>query len=174
MDALNALLMSELEPDATEVLPEHGSAHPDDLLRAQVDDSRTLACTLDGRPVSILHYSLAPKAWEPNAWLRVRDDAYVRLLPRVLFGDDVPLRLEARDVPFWLRPRRSARRLVRALDHANRWRGTTVWAMTGRARARDLLYLRGRALFWELPGPASRPIASLRRALLRLGGRGVG
>jgi hypothetical protein len=166
MDALNAVLMSEVDADAVAVLPEHGSAHPDDLLRIEVTDERTLACSLDGEPVSILHYSLAPKAWEPAAWLRVRHDAYVRLLPRVLFGDDVALRLDPREVPAWLRPGPSGRTLVRALDAVNRWRGETVWATTGRAHARDLLYIRARAAFWELPPAVQAPIARLRRSIL--------
>ena len=32
------------------------------------------------------------------------DDAYVRLMRRLLFADDVPLRLPPAAVPFWLRP----------------------------------------------------------------------
>jgi hypothetical protein len=86
----------------------------------RIADARTLACSLDGEPVTILHYSLGRKAWQPDAWLRLREDAYVRLLPRLLFADDVPLRLAPKDVPFWLRPGRAARLFVRGVGTVQR------------------------------------------------------
>jgi len=36
--------------------------------------------------------------------MRVRRNAYVRLLPRLLTGPDVPLRLADEELPLWLRP----------------------------------------------------------------------
>jgi hypothetical protein len=102
-DALNALLSSELPTDAVEELPVEGEAYPEQLLRVRVLDERSLACELDGEPVTILHHSLGPKVWQRHGWLRLRNDAYVRLLPRLLFGDDVPLRLEPHEVPYRLR-----------------------------------------------------------------------
>ncbi len=137
-DALNALLQSELPEDATEVLPDHGEAYPDDLLRVQIADQSSLACTLDGQPVTILHYSLGPKAWNPRAWARVRDDAYTRLLPRLLFGEDCVLQLDRREVPFWLRPGLIPRATLTGLD---RWHGATrraVWAMPEPVRRRAI------------------------------------
>jgi hypothetical protein len=102
-DVLNAILASEVPEGAVAELPEHEEAYPEDLLEVEVVDERTLACELHGRPTAILHYALGPKAWEPKAWLRVRDDAYVRLLPRLLFGEDVAVRLAPESVPLWLR-----------------------------------------------------------------------
>ena len=105
-DVLNALLMSEVPEEATDVLPEGVVVFPPDLERIAVLDLARLTCELDGGPVSMLHYSWVPKPWQPRAWRRMRQplrDAYARLLPRVLFGDDVPIRLDRKAVPAWLR-----------------------------------------------------------------------
>jgi hypothetical protein len=115
-DALNALLLSEVPDGAVELLPDDAEAYPDDLLEAEIVDERTLEVRFRDRRTTILHYALGPKAWERTAWLRVRDDAYVRLLPRLLFGDDVPLRLRRDEVPFWLRPSRLGSAFVTAVD----------------------------------------------------------
>ena len=137
-DALNALLQSEFPEDATEVLPGHGEAYPDDLLRVEIVDPGSLASTLDGQPVTILHYSLGPKAWNPRAWPRVRDDAYTRLMPRLLFEEDCVLRLDPREVPLWLRPGLIPRATLAGLD---RWHGaarSAVWAMPEPVRRRAM------------------------------------
>ena len=115
-DVLNAILSSEVPEEALAELPEEGEAYPDDLLETVVVDERTLRCALRGRALTILHYSLGPKAWERKALVRLRDDAYVRLLPRLLFGDDVAVRLEPESVPLWLRPGGRARAVVRGAD----------------------------------------------------------
>jgi hypothetical protein len=136
-DALNALLQSEVPEDATEVLPDHGEAFPDDLLRVQ-EDADTLESMLDGRPVTIFHHSLGPKVWERKAWARVRDDAYVRLLPRLFFGEDVPLPLESNEVPVWLRRGVFSRLTLGGLDA---WHGAArgaVWAMPEPLRRRAI------------------------------------
>jgi hypothetical protein len=99
-DALNAVLMSEVPADALEVLPEYASYRE----RVVVEDEVTLACSFEGRPQAILHEALRPKVWHPRGWRRLRANAYVRLLPRVLFADDVALRLDPSAVPYWLRP----------------------------------------------------------------------
>jgi len=118
-DVLNAILASEVPEEALAELPSDEEAYPDDLLEVAVVDERTLRCELHGRPTAILHYALGPKAWERRAWVRLRDDAYVRLLPRLLFGDDVAVRLDPMSVPLWLRPGRAARALVRGADLAH-------------------------------------------------------
>ena len=118
-DVLNAILASEVPVEALAELPAEEEAYPDDLLEVEVVDTQTLRCELGGRPTTILHYALGPKAWQQKAWVRLRDDAYVRLLPRLLFGDDVAVRLEPKSVPLWLRPGASARALVRAADLAH-------------------------------------------------------
>ena len=105
-DALNALLMSEIPEQALHLLPETGAVFPPDMERVEIVDLERLACSIDGAPVTMLHYSWVPKPWVPRAWRRMRrplQDAYARLLPRVLFGDDVPLAIERDDVPAWLR-----------------------------------------------------------------------
>jgi hypothetical protein len=119
-DVFNALLATEIPPDALEVLPAQGEAFPEELLRVRVRDKRTLACELDGKPVTILHYSLGPKAWQRYGWLRLRNDAYVRLLPRVLFADDVAIRLDPRDLPFRLRSGFAPNAVRNSLDAVHR------------------------------------------------------
>ena len=105
-DALNALLMSEIPDGAVHLLPETEAVFPPDMERVDVLDLGQLACAIDGGAVTMLHYSWVPKPWAPRAWRRMQRplrDAYARILPRVLFGDDVPLVLEPKDVPPWLR-----------------------------------------------------------------------
>jgi len=106
-DALNALLMSEVPADAVEELPAREAVFPPDMHRVSVTDGDGLTALHDGAPVALLHYTWVPKPWTARAWGRIpnmRRDAYVRLLPRVLFADDVRLRLEPALVPPWLRP----------------------------------------------------------------------
>ena len=141
-DVLNALL-ADLPADAVDVLPVEGEAYPEQLLRVRVLDERSLKCELDGQPVTILHQSLGPKVWHRLGWLRLRNDAYVRLLPRVLFGDDVELRLEPHEVPVWLRPGAAAATLRRSLDAAHGAARAAAHAAPEPLRRR-LLSLRGR------------------------------
>jgi hypothetical protein len=115
-DVLNALLASELPADAIQVLPELEEVYWDELRDVEVVDVSTLECRFRGTRPAILHYSFAPKPWAPRGWARVKDDAFVRLLPRVLFRSDVALPLAPAELPLWLRPDRRARLLVRTLD----------------------------------------------------------
>lgn len=117
-DALNALLMSEVPKDAVVIQPEWRQAHPDALPRVRIVNERDLACTDEGREVAILHHSLSPKTWGPRGWRRDARQAYIWLLPRVLFWDDVPLRLEHDEVPIWLRPTQLGRFTRRSLRAA--------------------------------------------------------
>jgi hypothetical protein len=149
-DALNALLFSELAADAVDELPIYGEAYPEQLLRVRVQDPETLACELDGHPATILHYSLGPKAWQRLGWLRLRNDAYVRLLPRVLFAPDVTLRLDPRTLPFRLRSGLAPSAVRNSLDAAHRTARATAHAMPGPVRDR-LVALRNR-LFRPLGG----------------------
>ena len=80
----------------------------------------------------------APKAWQRKALVRLRDDAYVRLLPRLLFGDDVAVRLEPKSVPLWLRPGVRARAVIRGADLAHGGVRGAVHALPGPVRARAL------------------------------------
>ena len=135
---LNAILASEIPEEALSELPEDGEAYPDDLLETVIVDERTLHCELRGHPTTILHYSLGPKAWERKAWVRLRDDAYMRLLPRLLFADDVTVRLEPKTVPFWMRPGGRARTFVRGADLAHGGVRSAVHALPRPVRERAL------------------------------------
>ncbi len=120
-DALNALFMSEISRDALHILPQGDEVFGG---AAQVVDARTLACTLNGRATRLLHYPDNPKPWEPSGWLRLAAPHYVRLMRRLLFANDVTLRVEPRDAPVWLRPSSRGELALRCLGGANR---TIVW-----------------------------------------------
>jgi hypothetical protein len=147
-DAFNALLLSEVPPEAIAALPEHEVVLWDALREVEVADPQTLACFRAGLPVAMLHYSFRPKPWERRAWPRITDDAFVRLLPRVLFAEDVPLRLSARDFPRWARPGRLGRAAVRALHAGHRVVKAAINAPPAPLRRR-LLRLRDE-LFYRL------------------------
>jgi hypothetical protein len=119
-DALNAVLMSEVPAAAVVELPDEAPFLPLGMRRTRVVDKRVLACTYRGRPTRLLHELGRLKPWEKRAWLRVRRDAYVQLLPRTLFGPDVALRLRPDEVPLWLRPAASGEASLRVLSVGNR------------------------------------------------------
>ena len=119
-DVLNALIASEVAHDAVVELPADEEVYWDELRDVEILDRDTLESRFRGGAPAILHYSFRPKPWERAAWVRVVDDAYVRLLPRVLFADDVALRLDPAEFPTWVRPGRGARAVVRALDAGHR------------------------------------------------------
>ncbi len=115
-DALNALLMSEVPECALRIVPQFVT----DLLRTvSVDDVGTLACSRGGKQVALLHHTGTPKPWRREAWMRVRRNAYVRLLPRLLTGPDVAVRLLAADLPPWLRPDPRGKALLAVLSSVN-------------------------------------------------------
>ena len=116
-DALNALLMSEIPREAVALLPEDEQVFGGDV---SVDDFETLACTSAGRLSKILHLIDSPKPWEPSGWLRLAGIDYAQLMRRLLFADDVPLRLDRDQVPLWLRPGMTGKRTLRMLGSANR------------------------------------------------------
>jgi hypothetical protein len=122
-DALNAILMTEVPRDALvqrRRIPRRFARWPTDLLlHVHVVDPTNLACTLNGEPVDHLHYEGNPKPWMPRSWMRIRHNAYVRLLPRVLFQEDVPLRLMPSDVSLWLRPGLPGELVLAALTALN-------------------------------------------------------
>jgi hypothetical protein len=116
--ALNALLMSEIGP--ADIVDLAGMALPPALYRAHIVDRNTVATSLGDQPLQLLHYTGTPKPWEASGWSRSRRDAYTELLPRVLFGDDVTLRLDPSEVPVWLHPSAAGRASLAALNVANR------------------------------------------------------
>jgi hypothetical protein len=114
-DALNALLMSEVPAGAVHIQGEDEEVHCHHPGGARVLDERTLDVCKKGAPVTLLHHSLTPKPWQADGWKLLHENPYVRLAPRVLFGADVRLPLDANAVPPWLRPgldARAARRLT--------------------------------------------------------------
>jgi hypothetical protein len=104
-DALNALLMSEVPAEAVAEGDQAETLLFDSVNDGTIEDAQTLRLTLNGVPIRFIHYGLSPKAWQRQGWRRIReDDTYARLLPRVLFAEDVALRLEPAGVPPWIRP----------------------------------------------------------------------
>ena len=105
-DALNALLMSEIPRDAVAVLPHGDEVYAGDVTITNLDK---LECSVAGHSPKFIHVPDRPKPWERSGWLRRGSDVYLRLMRRLLFREDVPLRLEPDQVPLWLRPRADVR-----------------------------------------------------------------
>lgn len=111
-DALNALLMSEIPQGTSALLPEGAEVFGGDIV---VDDLQTLASSVDGRRTTMLHYPDRPKPWERSGWLRIGTPGYIRIMRRLLFSSDVPLRLDPSQVPLWIRPNLPGELTLRAL-----------------------------------------------------------
>jgi hypothetical protein len=124
-DALNALLMSEVEADDVVELPEAEGpspawmGSPDWLGEVSVEDEHTLRCSLHGHSPYLLHYWGGPKPWQRQSWMRVQRDAFVRLMLRVLFADDVPVRVSPSELPALIRPGAASRAALTALAAIN-------------------------------------------------------
>jgi hypothetical protein len=128
-DALNAILMSEVAAEDLWIGPSWESVHPDGLREVEIVDERTLECRYEGKQTTVLHFSLYPKPWSPNGWRRItRDNAFVKLMPRVLFGPDLAIRTDEKKLPFWARAGAGAKTASSAL-------GATVSAGYGAKRA---------------------------------------
>jgi hypothetical protein len=120
-DALNALLMSEFEPEALHPLPMEAMPMFSYLARTRVRDVTTLACTVDHRPALVLHAAGVGKPWElRRGWKKVRRDAYVILTRRLLLGHDVPIRLDPEELPIWMHAGAGGELALRTLDALNR------------------------------------------------------
>lgn len=119
-DVLNALLMSEVPREMIAELPGDEVAYPT-WQRVTVNDTETLTCIHRERATTLLHYDESGKAkpWERRAWLKVRRNAYVQLMPRLLFGADVTLPLPREAAPIWLRTSAVGRAALRVLSGAN-------------------------------------------------------
>jgi hypothetical protein len=102
-DALNAILMSEVAAESLLVLP-HTERAAGKLPEVRVVNARKLQCKYQGSRTTILHVDGGRKPWEQRSILQIRNDAYVRLMSRLLFSDDVPLTIAPRELPIWLRP----------------------------------------------------------------------
>ena len=144
-DVLNALLMSEVPVGAVEVGRDDEEVHCHVAGEVRVLDERTLEVEKHGTRVTLLHHSLAPKPWAPDGWRKLQENAYVQLAPRVLFGDDVPLRLDPSLVPAWLRPgpmTPAARRLAVLRGRAYRFTYSMYYRLPKRVRRRVKAVLR--------------------------------
>ena len=117
-DALNAVLMSEVPSDAVALLPD--AERPVwRTTEVRVLDERTLECRLDGQVPKLVHADGSRKPWQSRMWWRVRKDAYVRLFRRLLFADDVEVKVAPSEVPLWLRPTTLGRTCLQVLTTMN-------------------------------------------------------
>jgi hypothetical protein len=150
-DALNAVLMSEVEEGAIlELPPELAPLTMQELSRVRVIDEGSLRCRIGRRETLMVHYGASPKPWQPGGWRSLRRNPYTQLLPRLLFADDVAVPVSQAELPPWLRPGVTGAALRLALEGLNRLRW---WAVLGRG--------------WLIPRLEQR----LRPALRRLGWR---
>lgn len=135
-DSLNALLMSEVPRSALALLAEGDEAFGGQVT---IEDVEELRVTLNGRQTLLLHYPDSPKPWQRRGWVRAGATAYAKVMRRLLFEADVPLRLNPAAVPVWLRPSLRGRIALRACAAAN---STIGWVSrhlpeTERNRLRD-------------------------------------
>jgi hypothetical protein len=102
-DVLNAVLAALLTSDEILCLEHKLAPHPP-FTGVDVVDERRLSCVgRDGTQPYLLHHTMA------KPWLKPTPvNAYSRLLPRLLFAPDLPLRLRPDQVPLRLRTGRLA------------------------------------------------------------------
>jgi hypothetical protein len=117
-DALNALLMSAVPMEELVMLDPRQIPTSHEMADVTRVDERSLHCVLEGRDTLILHSVNSPKPWQRSGWITVGNDAYARLLPRVLLAEDVLVRMRPSELPFWLRGGLSTSALLPAL-HAS-------------------------------------------------------
>jgi hypothetical protein len=98
-DVLNAVAMAELGPDGIVALETRLAAIPPFAgLRAEPGGGPGCSYADGTRPYLLHHYFRKP-------WLaRMRSNVYSRLMTRLLFADDVALRLSPAELPARLRP----------------------------------------------------------------------
>ena len=97
--------MSEIPEEAFALQAEEEEAFRWNFKNVQVVDEQTLACTYHGHSTTILHCTGSPKLWEYLAWWEVRrNNAYIRLLRRLLVGNDIAIQVSPDRLPIWLRP----------------------------------------------------------------------
>jgi hypothetical protein len=118
-DAFNAVLMSEVPPEAMALQPDEEAPNSAWFAGVRVVDESSLTCSYRGHVTTLLHQSGNPKPWQERGWLRVRRNAYTRLLYRVLLDPDVALQLTPEELPFWLRPGIANHLSLRGLDIMN-------------------------------------------------------
>lgn len=134
MDVLNAVLSTAVEAERLVALDYRFAPHPP-FRGVKLEDASTLRCGyVDGTSPFVLHHAFR------KPWLgRTRSNLYSRLLPRILLGPDVELRLDPLHLPLRLRTGRRA-----ALDRAR----TDAQAIVN-ACVRGRLGLRPRLASWR-------------------------
>jgi hypothetical protein len=116
-DAMNALFMSEIPAESMVVGPSHEAVYWDAHRDVEIVDPITLSCVYDQWDVRLLHAASRPKPWLGDFWRRVRmDDAYVRLLRRLLFDPEAPVTISPDKTVFWLRPDPASRFTAKLLS----------------------------------------------------------
>ncbi|MFN8027803.1 MAG: hypothetical protein U0W40_16025 [Acidimicrobiia bacterium] len=124
-DVLNAMLMTELPPEAVALLPSARMAQGrDDLILTRVVDPARLRCERDGSGMDMLHSVGRPKPWQPGAATDLHRSAYLTLLRRLLVDPDLALAAPD-DVEPWLRPGRAGALALRRLTLSDRLRTAT-------------------------------------------------
>jgi hypothetical protein len=103
-DSLNAILMSEVPAEALALYDYALAPITEARKSVQLQDADRLRCVYESRDALLLHNTGRPKQWEPRAWAAGPYTAFFELLPRVLFWDDVALRLDPAELPRWFRP----------------------------------------------------------------------
>jgi hypothetical protein len=110
-DVLNAVAHSRLAADEVVALDARLAPIPP-FRGVRISDETTLRCAYrDGTEPYLLHHCFR-KPW----LVRMRSNAYSRLLTRLLLGPDVPLRLDPADLPLRLRTGSSGRAARLASD----------------------------------------------------------
>jgi hypothetical protein len=143
-DALNALLMSEVSPDALNLLdPDLAPASGALSGGVRVVDESTLSCRYLGKTPVLLHSSGKAKPWIAGDWLYLRPTAYTRLLRRLLTWPDIAVRPRRSDLPPWLHPgpAGNAWMLTVTAVVGTAWRvGKMPWLRPTAQRALQLIY----------------------------------
>jgi hypothetical protein len=155
-DALNALLMSEFPGEALEIRPLEESPSFAPLNEAKLIDEETLSCHMRGVPATILHHAGTGKPWHSYTWVHLKRNAYVRLIPRLLFWKDVPIPLEPSRVPLWLRPTLLGRCTSVLLSSLNGFKSRVIlplWRRVPASTRRTLMRSAGRVLPSKLRPP---------------------
>jgi hypothetical protein len=120
-DALNAVLMSEVDADQIEFQPFDAEAQgPTQLSRTRVLDVESLACRLGHEPTTLLHAWGSPKPWQAAAAKTLQRSAYLTCLRRLLVGRDLAVQIPADQLSAWLRPGLRGALTLWALTQARR------------------------------------------------------
>ena len=136
-DALNALLMSEVPSEQVVIGPHDQEIYWDAVTESRVDSAASLRVDYHDGAALLLHHAMSPKVWERRAWQRVReDDVYLQLMPRLLYADDLTVRLRGRRHAPWIRPGRRGKAALLALGGANTLAGLITRRDTATVRRR--------------------------------------